>query len=174
VVSIEVECPSGCGNTESVWIDDPEEDGTLEAECSQCDVQFDVTYSVAITVDEVQITRATAEDSCPECFDSISLEIASESGSEEIECDNDECGAHLELEWSDWGRQTEVLLLGKREDFAEEVYEEEAEEDEDTLEAEEDDVEYDDEEDQDEDEDDDSQDGLGYGYDDDDDDDDDW
>ena len=169
MVSIEVECPRGCGNTEFLSIDDLEDEGTLEAECSSCDVQFDVTFSVEVTVDEVEITGATAEDSCPECFDSISLEIASESGSEEVECDNDECGAHLEVEWSDWGQQTEVLLLGKKEDFVEEVYEEEDEEDEDTLEAEEDDVEYDDEED--EDEDDESEDDLGYG---DDDDDDDW
>jgi hypothetical protein len=89
---------ASCGDTEFLSIDDADDEGSLEAECSNCDVQFDVTFSVEVTVDEVQITGATAEGICPECYDSISQEVTSESGSEEIECDNDECGAHLEIE----------------------------------------------------------------------------
>lgn|SRR6266850_1212356 len=57
-----------------------------------------------------------AEYACPECDSSLELDgsdIDSEEGDIEVDCS--ECGASLQVSWSNWGEDAEAELLGESE-----------------------------------------------------------
>lgn len=128
---VDYECPR-CGNGDVAEVDSAE-DGSQEVECSSCGAGLEVTYTVSVEVDGVDVVNAPPlQFECPESGDDLVLDdVLDESGGDEVECDG--CGALLEVSWSDWGQQVNVVVLeaGKGEDEEEEEDEEEDEDDED-------------------------------------------
>ncbi len=122
------ECPR-CGNS-LIIEDDSYSDGTQEFECDSCGAMIEVSYSISIEVDDVDITNAPpVEFECPECGESKTFDgIDEKSGSEDYECDG--CEAILSGEWRDWGEHVHVEVVekperGEREDDEENEYENE-------------------------------------------------
>lgn len=106
-MELEGECPV-CEVQFSFDIDDPDA-GSQTYECG-CGASFDVSYSVSVEVDGIEVTGGVeAEFECPRCGASDSLEITEESGDEEQECG---CGATLSVSWSSWGRETGAEVIG--------------------------------------------------------------
>jgi hypothetical protein len=95
--------------------------GSEEVECQLCGATLDVKYVCSLEVDAVEVVDTPIpEVECPVCDQKITLDgvdIDSETGSTELDCpgSDEECGAELEVLWSDWGRETEVEVLSEPE-----------------------------------------------------------
>ena len=121
-MEIEIECPH-CDNTISVEIEECE-DGSQEVECDNCGASLEITYSISVEVGDVEIIEVPPSDiefECPECGCSMTMGIEEESGSEQTECENDDCRSLLEVTWSDGGEIIDVEVLEKPEMEDEEV-----------------------------------------------------
>ena len=112
-VSVEVECPR-CHNVDRWEIEDLE-GHSQNGDCPSCGLSLEITYTVDIVVDDVEVAHPpTLAVECPECGGTLSVDISEESGSEEIACDN--CGARLEVQWSDWGADVQVEVVERPEE----------------------------------------------------------
>ena len=127
--------------------------GSEQVECEVCGATLDVKYICSLEVDDVEVVETPVpEVNCPVCDLTIFLdgvEIDSETGSTELDCPgaDEECGAELEVLWSDWGQETSVKVLSDPKKENDEEDEEDEDEDGDEEEDNEDD--YDDDPDDD-------------------------
>ncbi len=129
---LEFNCPQ-CSEGIKIYDDVDSKTGSIEIDCDNCSASIEVSWSdwgrdanaelleepprspakeKKRNVKKATVTSSQVEFECPECETEMSIDdIESESGTEEVECENQDCGAVLEVSWSDWGQDTEVKVL---------------------------------------------------------------
>ncbi len=110
-----IQCPR-CGETMSVEFNDLEDD-FLDVECDGCGARLGINYTATIELEDIEVLSVPiiANIICSYCnTDNDFEEIEEKAGSEQFECEN--CGALLEVNWTDWGEKVSVDLLEEPEE----------------------------------------------------------
>ncbi|KYK37286.1 MAG: hypothetical protein AYK19_21820 [Theionarchaea archaeon DG-70-1] len=105
---VEFECPICDCNVETDYID--KESGYSEIKCGECASSFGVEWSDWGKNIDVSVEKAPpVEFECARCGYDMKIEDIEEEGVEyDLWCDR--CGASLNVEWSDWGKNIEVEI----------------------------------------------------------------